>query len=457
VTVTPLIRRSSRPGAAVAWAISLALWTSGACATKTPPAVTGAELPAPTGVTVDTDERLAAPVPHRYLHGLIPDDAKFQLALPENWNGKLAVFSRGFSGTELTTGAFKTTALEKGYAFAASDEGWNRQTIAKEPEDTYEESRQRLRELTLHARQVVMTHYGKPASRTLIMGGSNGGHHTKWMIESFPDLYDGGIAGYGFNSQVSQWGSIATVLRHYDVIAPRIDEIIAKRASDPSWDPLRVPLAPPLSRDQLESLQRIYRIPTRLQSGFSFDVGRWLGSEPFWKSQYRALLGYLRDSMPRFDPTFNPDAGPLTDDELKRWDPLRSPQVVRNELHRLDLSGNLTRPIIIMHGTADTIVSPGETAGYQALVERRLGRQGVGDVLAVYYIPGMGHGGPEYDALIGAQIDALERWIDHRESGAKSGAPPPNSLGGYPRASGGNVGAASRDVGAAFRRPGAID
>lgn len=86
--------------------------------------------------TVDADQHLDTPVPHRYIHGVIPDDAKFQLALPDRWNGKLVIFSRGFSGTELTPGVFKTTALEKGYAFAASDEGWNRLTIAKEPEDS---------------------------------------------------------------------------------------------------------------------------------------------------------------------------------------------------------------------------------------------------------------------------------------------------------------------------------
>src|ERR1041385_9301183 len=74
--------------------------------------------------TTDMDMQVAMPVPHRYIHGVIPDDAKFQLAVPEKWNGKLVIFSRGFSGTELTTGAFKTTALAKGYAFAAGDEGW---------------------------------------------------------------------------------------------------------------------------------------------------------------------------------------------------------------------------------------------------------------------------------------------------------------------------------------------
>lgn len=108
-------------------------------------ALAGVSARAAIRAIVDTDERLITPVPHRYIHGVIPDDAKFQLALPDNWNGKLVIFSRGFSGTELTPGAFKTTALDKGYAFAASDEGWNRLTIAKEPEDSYYESRQRIR------------------------------------------------------------------------------------------------------------------------------------------------------------------------------------------------------------------------------------------------------------------------------------------------------------------------
>jgi pimeloyl-ACP methyl ester carboxylesterase len=384
--------------------------------------------------TIDTDARQTTPVPHRYIHGVIPDDAKFQLALPENWNGKLAIFSRGFSGTELTTGSFKTTALEKGYAFAASDEGWNRVTIATRPQDTYYESRRRIWELTLYAKQTLKAHYGKVPGRTLMMGGSNGGHHTKWMVESYPELYDGGIAGYGFNSQVSQWGSIATVLRNYDVIAARIDDIIARRASDPEWDPFKSPLSPPLTAEQLRALRGIYDIPATLQNGFAFNVGRWPGSETQWKTQYRGLLGYLHDSMPRFDGTFNPGGGPLTDDKLKLWDPMKSAKPVQAELRKLDLTGDLKRPVIIMHGTADPIVSPGETEGYRALVTKRLGETRAGQILAVYYIPGMGHGGTEYNNLIGAQIDALESWIDYRQSHGTKGAPAPDALGGYQRA-----------------------
>jgi pimeloyl-ACP methyl ester carboxylesterase len=398
-------------------------------------ALFGTSLAAQAGVqaTHDIDEVRTTPVAHRYIHGVIPDDAKFQILLPVAWNGKLVIFTRGFSGTELTAGAFQAAAISKGYAFASSDEGWNRVTIKDRPQDSYYESRQRLVELTLYTKGLIQTHYGRAAARTLLVGSSNGGHHTRWMIEDYPRMFDGGIAGFGFNSQVSQWGSAATVVRNYDVIASRIDDIIARRASKPSWNPFAEKLSPPLSPAQIQALRHLYNIPATLASGFAYDVGRWPGSETQWKSQYGALMGYLRDSLPRFDETFNPRGAPLTDDDIKQWDPSRSPAYIQRDLHRLDLSGDLARPIIVMHGTADNIVSPGETEGYKKLVEQRLGRKAAREVLAVYYIPGMGHGGAEFDELIPAQIDALEAWIDYRESGGKSGAPAPDHIGRFPR------------------------
>ena len=384
---------------------------------------------------IDTNELRTTPVAHRYIHGTILDDAKFQILLPPAaaWNGKIVIHTRGFSGTEFSTGAFLPAALAKGYAFAASDEGWNRVLIRNEPEDTYYESRQRIMELAIYMKATVASYYGKAATRTLVMGGSNGGHHTKWMLEDFPQLFDGGIAGYGFNSQISQWGSCATVIRNYDVIASRIDDIIARRRAEPNWDPFTQPLANPLTPAQLKAMRNIYSIPSKLVDGFKYDVGRWAGSEATWKEQYNALMGYLRDSMPRFDPTFNPGGGALLDSELGQWRPEKSPKWVQRELRKLDLSGYLERPVIIMHGTYDTTVSPGETAGYKRLVEKRLGRRGAEKMLAVYYIPGMGHGGVQFNDLVDEQIDALEAWIDYHQSNGARGAPPPATLGIYPR------------------------
>ena len=103
-------------------------------------------------------------------------------------------------------------------------------------------------------------------------------------------------------------------------------------------------------------------------------------------------------------------------------------RAVENDLRRFDNDGYLQRPVIIAHGSHDPIVSPGETAVYKRQVERRLGVAGARNVLAVYYIPRLGHGGGEYDASIGAQLDALEAWVTFHQTGGASGSPPPDVL-----------------------------
>ena len=50
-----------------------------------------------------------------------------------------------------------------------------------------------------------------------------------------------------------------------------------------------------------------------------------------------------------------------------------------------------------------------------------------------YYIPGMAHGGKEFDDLIPAQIDALEAMIDYQQSNGSRGAKAPTLIGTYPR------------------------
>ena len=386
----------------------------------------------PVEVTWDTDVIRTDPVLHRYIHGLIRSHVKFQVLLPFAWNGEVAIFTRGFSGTELSTGAFQTAAVTRGYAFASCDEGWFRPTIKDNPQDDYYESRQSLVELTVYIKALVQFHYGQPTSRTLLMGGSNGGHHTRWMVEAYPRMFDGGISGYGYNSQLTQWGSVARVVRNYDVIAPRIDDIIAMRAANPQWDPFREPLSPPLTSEQLTALRNIYDIPMELTNGFRYNDGRWFGSEANWQIQYNALLGYLRDSIPRWDETYQPH-DPLTDEDLKLWNPLHSPAYIQIDLRREDCYGHLARPLIMMAGAADPIVGTGEGEGYKNLVARTIGHREAANLLGVYYIAGMGHGGTQFDELIPAQIDALEAMIDYQQSHGQSGAPPPDFIGIYPR------------------------
>ena len=168
-----------------------------------------------------------------------------------------------------------------------------------------------------------------------------------------------------------------------------------------------------------------------LTNGFKQNDGRWFGSEAMWKSQYNALVGYLRDSVPRWDETYRPSNVRPTDAEVKLWNPLNSPAYVQIDLRREDCYGHLARPLIIMHGGSDPIVSTGEAEAYKNLVARTIGRREAEKLLAVYYIPGMGHGGAQFDALVPAQIDALEAMIDYQQG--RGPAPDLSSIGGYPR------------------------
>ena len=389
---------------------------------------------------IDTDEFRTDPVPHRYLHGRL-GDANFQINLPDAWNGKLLIGARGYSGNEFSTGAFKNVGLEKGYAYALSDQGWYRFEIIERPEDKYFESRRRILQLTSYVKQTVKRHYGVAASRTFMVGGSNGGHNTKMMVEDYPSVYDGGIAGYGISSHIEWLGSNARFLRNYDVIESRIFDIIDKRQTDPDWDPATEPLSPPLTSAQIEALFNIYFMPAVITSqpqkagaATPFNIGRPPGSEYRWPGRYGNLLGYVETSLAKFDPFYDPNGdGVISLDELKAWDPNQSPPQVQNDFRRFDNTGNLQRPVIVAHGTHDTIVSPGETEVYKRLVENLFGVAGARELLAVYYIPGMGHGGAEFNALIDPALDALEAWVDYRESGGAAGAPAPDVLGLYPR------------------------
>lgn len=393
------------------------------------------------GSNIDVDEHRTTPVPHRYIHGTL-GDADFQIALPDSWNGKLLIGARGFSGDENSAGAFKTVGLQKGYAYALSDQGWYRFDIIDNPEDKYYESRRRILQLTQYTKQTVSRYYGAKASRTFMVGGSNGGHNTKMMVEEYPGEYDGGLAGYGITSHIEWMGSNTRFVRNFDVIASRIDDIIAARQANPNWNPSTTPLNPPLTAEQLQALLNIYNMPAKV-GGLSFNIGRVPGSEYRWPpasakwplGQYTSILGYAQTSVEKFDRFYDPNGdGELSLDEIKAWDPNLSPPPVANDLRRFDNTGCLERPIIIGHGAHDPIVSPGETHVYKRLVEKCLGVAAARDALAVYWIPGMGHGGAEYDATLSAQLDALEAWVTYRESGGHAGSPPPSILMGlYPR------------------------
>ena len=201
-----------------------------------------------------------------------------------------------------------------------------------------------------------------------MVGGSNGGHNTKMMVEDYPGQYDGGLAGYGITSHLEWMGSNTRFVRNFDVFASRIADIVAARTADPNWNPATTRS---VRRSRRNSFRRCSTCtPCRRMCGecpsTSGVAGLRIpvGAEPAVAARpVRCDPRLCDDSVAKFDRFYDPDGnGVLSLEEIKAWDPNNSPPPVANDLRRFDNTGNLQRPIIIGHGSHDPIVSPGETS-----------------------------------------------------------------------------------------------
>jgi len=385
------------------------------------------EVPA-FSLVIDADQQRNAPVGHRFIHGSF-DDATFQVALPATWNGKLIIMAKPITGNEFAfENTLKPIILRKNYAYAQSDEGWLRDTIAFSPEDSFLESRLRLRQLRVLSHQMIIDHYGAAASRTYLVGFSNGGFHTKGLLEHFPELFDGGIALAGYNSFFEILGWWTHMSRNLEIIAPRMADIIAKRRAFLTWDHITEPLSPPLTEMEIAALTALYTQSAELKNQFEFEMGAPRGSEGNWLTVLPLLLAHVTRALPSVDPTYDPDGdGTLSEAEAQAWTPTERPKPVQmRTLRKQDVSGGIGRPLLIGHGTLDFVVSTSESVGYKELVEKRMGPDLAAQLLRVYLLPGVGHNPIVLQtAFLNAAIDAVDAWV---ETGTPPGALPGATL-----------------------------
>ena len=91
----------------------------------------------------------------------------------------------------------------------------------------------------------------------------------------------------------------------------------------------------------------------------------------------------------------------------------------------LDLTGDLDRPVVVGHGTADTIVTPKEASAYEQLIAQA----GDDTLLRTYLIPEMGHGGAAVHPFVEQALAAVEDWITHRATRGAEGTEPGRIIG----------------------------
>ncbi|MFC4493715.1 tannase/feruloyl esterase family alpha/beta hydrolase [Streptomyces ovatisporus] len=319
-----------------------------------------------------TPEKLPTPrgVPGLQIDGYFPDssttntnhgwghDAQFVLRLPARWNGGLVVTgSPGNREQYANDRAIGDWAVERGYAFAATDKGntgvhFHRD--GRRPGDAVAEWNRRVTQLTRAARATVARHYRRPPARTLATGMSNGGYLVRWQLENHPELYDGGVDWEGTLWRADGKGPnlltfLPPALRHYPAYAqggPGAEK--ARREMHAAGFPRGTEFLWPYFHENYWDLtQRIYR--EEIDPGF--DGGTEAGT-PFC--------------------TPGTPGGPPCDAD---YDYASRPGDVHDAAAKAGLTGRIGKPLITLHGTRDTLLPISKDSDVYARMVREAGRE----------------------------------------------------------------------------------
>lgn len=337
-------------------------------------------------------------------------DSQFVIRIPDDWNGRLVVSgapgNRAQYANDFIIGDH---VLAEGYAFASTDKG----NVGLEfyddgsvPGGSVAEWNRRVTQLTRATKAALRRAFGPALERTYMVGISNGGYLTRWQLENRPGLYDGGVDWEGtlFRAEGPNLLTyLPTALRAYPRYAGGDDsahqEMLEAGFAEGSeflwqfhyevyWD----------------LTQRIYR--EEFDPGFDGDL--------------KAGLPYCQSGTPNCDADYDYDSRPAA---------------VKRAMRRVELTGDLKKPMLTVHGSLDSLLPPATDSDvYATLVEER----GRGSQHRYYAI----EDGTHTDGLYGyrpgwedklrpllpcarSAFDALTAWVEE-------GAAPPES-GFYPR------------------------
>ena len=163
---------------------------------------------------------IVAPVPGLQIEARIADDpqgqARILIRLPDNWNGSLVVAGAPGTRSEFSSDfAWSDYVVQKGYAYVSQNKGTLNFTSSNAEDATacrtnlpqlpfvhfYDDDPGMpftrwaifMAEAARLGRNAVQIHYGREALYTYAVGTSNGGYQVRRAVESYPELFDGGV------------------------------------------------------------------------------------------------------------------------------------------------------------------------------------------------------------------------------------------------------------------------
>ena len=359
------------------------------------------------------------------------DGAKFKIRVPANWNGTLLVYVQGTkTGPQpaepplvprVLPGSdqpLEATLLSRGYALAASGispEDWQ---IKAGLQDTVA--------LTAYFRGRI----GDP-KRVILWGTTIGGLTSLRLMEDYPRSFDGAIAmavpGAGTTRRQDQsldlalayavvfgwddaWGPLENLradLNFTTDVAPKVNWPKQDGSNRGGWEFIRLVTGSP--SDAFWKTDPLFGYPGYILK-MNFSIQDRVNTQNWAAGPVAQNVG-RRYSLTSDEKKYLAGLGVQADDLLAKMNArtnIYASACARDYIARFgDLYGKLTKPVLTMHTTLDTIVDIRNASAYRNTVDHWRYQEN----LAQAYVGTVGHYAFTAGQLLAA-LAAMETWLD---------------------------------------------
>lgn len=375
-------------------------------------------------------------------------EIKVQVWLPDRWNGKfVGVGGGGFNGGLASAALALTPLAEQGYAGVATNAGHDVSPTAQwalgNPEKIVDFAHRGNHLGAVIGKATVAAYYGKPATRNLFHGCSNGGRDALMLAQRYPTDYDAIVAGApandwtGLMSWFARHEQVARISPGVDLLGPKLNLVhaaaIAKcdaldgakdglieRPAVCKFDPAVLQCksgndATCLSAGEVAAVKALYR-DVRTAGGRLVQPGLPVGSEYQWGGWATAVKSAGGDFARQF---YRYMVYEDVDWDVNRFDVSRDFPFARKKVGPVldavnpDLRPFLSRGgrLLMYHGWDDAAIPAGNTLNYFGAMRRAVGKLGA-DRTRLFMLPGVGHcaggNGPSSVDYLGE----LDRWAE---------------------------------------------
>ena len=382
-------------------------------------------------------------------------DIQIEVWLPAaDWNGRFQAAGGAAGANSAVGGGINFPALANslraGYATAGTDNGHQGATLAfapDHPEKLIDFGYRATHEMTVKAKAIVETFYGRGPTYSYWNACAAGGRQGLQEAQRYPADYDGIVVTAPANSwsRLQTWSmwvyqqanrTQAGVIPpakyaaiHQAVVAqcdaldgikdgiienptrchPQL-EVLACSGEDTSQC-----LTPP----QIETAKAIYSPAVDAQSGRTVYPAMPPGSELGWAALAGDRAPYYASETFKYlvfnDPSWTPDKQPINlGGDVAAAERNAAPITADNP----DLSAFFARggKLIQVHGWTDPLIAPGDSVDYYKRVRAKVGDRVANASLRLYMVPGMNHcqGGEGADAINMQPV--IEAWVERNQA-----------------------------------------